>query len=59
MSTVLDNRGQPVNYEQALIKMDADLKRSVEDRLGDATPQEIYEAYCAAHELRFGEEFQA
>lgn len=58
MSTVLDNRGQPINYEQALIKMDPELKRSVEDRLGEASSQEIYDAYCAAHELRFGEEFQ-
>jgi len=58
MATVLDSYGQEINYEAAVAKMDSALKKQIEETKGECPPQEFYEAYCAAHELRFGEEFK-
>lgn len=58
MSLVLDPQGRQVDFDSAAPQMDEELCNSIRDRLGDCTQQEFYEAYCAAHQLRFGEEFE-
>jgi hypothetical protein len=58
MATVLDQYGHEVDYEAAVAKMDKALKEQIEKTKGDCPPQEFFEAYYAAHELRFGEEFK-
>lgn len=58
--------GQRVSYDGAVNLMDRDICEEVCDRLRykaeragtrDPWPQEIADAYCAAHAAKFGEEF--
>ena len=49
-------KGQEVDAEGAAALMDDDLREHLHAQ-GFASEQEFFDAYCAAHYERFGEEF--
>lgn len=54
---IIDLWGNPVDFDETRNKMDPNVRRLIDNTHGDADPQAYFEAYCAAHELKHGEEF--
>ena len=52
-------QGQEVDFADAAAQMDPALREIVEAELGDATEQELIDAYAAAHLAVYGEDFYA
>lgn len=46
-----------VDFEAAVNLMDDDIRESLHAELSPCTEQEFFDAYCKAHEEKFGEEF--
>ena len=46
------------DYEVAENFMNDDLLEELAAEIGDCTDQEFFDAYCEAHEERFGEEWE-
>lgn len=54
---VLDKDGMPVNYFAAVELMDDDLREELHEQLSPCSNQEFFNAYLAAHEEKYGEDF--
>ena len=50
--------GDVVDYEAAVMAMDDDIREKLSDELAPCGKQEFFDAYCKAHEERFGERFE-
>ena len=46
-----------VDFEAAVNLMDDEIREAIHTELVPCTEQEFFEAYCAAHEEKYGEEF--
>lgn len=55
--TVINQYGKEIYYEAAVAIMDDDLREELHN-IGYETEQEFFDAYCEAHEERFGAEFE-
>jgi hypothetical protein len=49
--------GEEIDFTQAAAQMDPALREIVEAELGDASEQELVDAYAAAHLAVYGEDF--
>jgi hypothetical protein len=55
--TVLDENGDPVNYEAAVILMDDDLREKLQMKLSPCSRQEFFDEYAKAHQEKYNEGF--
>lgn len=46
-----------VDFETAVNLMDDEIRESLHAELAPCTEQEFFDAYCKAHEEKYGEEF--
>lgn len=53
---VINSYGKEINFEAAVNLMDDDIREQLAAE-GIETEQEFFEAYCEAHEKKFGEEW--
>lgn len=58
MSTVINKNGTPIDYDAAVMLMDDDIREELAADLAPCTDQEFFTAYEAAHEARYGEEWE-
>lgn len=58
MSKVMNEWGTVVDFEAAVSMMDDDLREHIASETEVCNDQEFFDAYCKAHEERFGEEFE-
>lgn len=56
MKTVNYN-GSKIDYEAAVMLMDDDIREKLHEEITPCTDQEFFDAYCKAHEEKYGEEF--
>jgi hypothetical protein len=54
---VLDENGDPVNYEAAVALMDDDLREELHRKMSPCSNQKFFDEYAKAHKKRFGEDF--
>lgn len=50
--------GQDVNYDQAVELMDDEIREQLHDELSPCSPQKFFDAYCEAHQDKYGESFR-
>ena len=46
-----------VDFEAAVNLMDDDIREALHQSIAPCTEQEFFDAYCEAHEEKYGEEF--
>lgn len=46
-----------VDFEAAVNLMDGEIREAIHAELAPCTEQEFFDAYCKAHEEKYGEEF--
>ncbi len=46
-----------VDFEAAVNLMDDEIREAIHAELAPCTEQEFFDAYCEAHEEKYGEEF--
>ena len=46
-----------VDFEAAVNLMDDEIREALHSELAPCTEQEFFDAYCKAHEEKYGEEF--
>lgn len=56
--TVVNQYGEEVYYDAAVALMDDDIRERIHGEIAPCTEQEFFDAYCAAHEAEYGEEFK-
>lgn len=56
MTKVLDSKGNEIDFDAAVNLMDDDTREEIA-ATGPESEQDFIEAYAAAHEAKFGEEF--
>lgn len=57
MTKVIDNKGNEVFFEVAINLMDDEIREKLHMDLAPCTDQEFFDAYCAQHFEKYGEEF--
>ena len=55
--TIVSHDGQEIDFDDAAAQMDPALREIVEAELGEASEQELIDAYAAAHLAVYGEDF--
>ena len=55
---VIGPDGDVVDFAAAVTMMDDDIREKLNDELAPCGMQEFFDAYCKAHEERFGERFE-
>ena len=55
---VVNEYGVEIYFEVAVSMMDDEIREELHNDLSPCTEQEFFDAYCKAHEDRFGEEFE-
>ena len=50
--------GRAVDFDAAANLMDDDIREALNSSIGGCSPQEFIDAYAAAHEAKFGEDFR-
>lgn len=58
MKTVTNAWGTKVNYEIAKMMMDDEIREKLHAEIAPCMIQTFFDAYCAAHEEKFGTEFE-
>lgn len=58
MSIVKNEYGVELDFTAATGMMDDEIREAVSMELAPCTEQEFFAAYCAAHEEKFGEQFE-
>ena len=56
MISVINTHGTEIDYEAAVMLMDDEIREEICGTVD--TDQEFFDAYCEAHEARYGEEFE-
>lgn len=54
---VLDENGDPVDYEAAVQLMDDDIREGLHAKLSPCSNQKFFDEYAKAHREKFGEDF--
>lgn len=55
---VKNEYGTEINFNAAVALMDSDIREELHNELAPCTDQEFFDAYCKAHEAKYGEEFE-
>ena len=50
--------GKEIDFDAATMIMDDDIRELVHHKLAPCSDQEFFDAYCVAHEKKYGEEFE-
>lgn len=58
MITVKNEWNEEIIFEAVVSIMDDEIREAIHDRLAPCTEQEFFDAYCKAHEAKYGEEFE-
>lgn len=58
MTTITNEFGVEINFDAAVNIMDDDIREMLHEEIAPCTDQEFFDAYCKAHEERFGEEWE-
>lgn len=58
MTTITNGYGKELNWEPAFSLMDDDICNELSETLAPCSEQQFFDAYCVAHEKKFGEEFE-
>lgn len=54
---VKDKNGNEIYYDAAVNLMDNEIREKLHSEIAPCTEQEFFEAYCADHLKKYGEEF--
>jgi hypothetical protein len=57
MSTIMNAAGRAIDFDAAAILMDKEITDAL-DNEDLESEQAFFDAYCRAHELKYGEEFE-
>lgn len=55
MATIINERGEQIDYDAAVELMDDELREALHAELAPCAEQVFAEAYAKAHEAKFGE----
>ena len=55
---ITNSNGTVIDFDAAVALMDDDLREAVHADLAPCSEQEFFEAYCKAHEAKYGEAFE-
>ena len=55
---VINKNGYEINYSAAVDYMDDDIREELHAEIAPCTNQEFFSAYEAAHEAKYGEEWE-
>lgn len=58
MTTVKNEYGVSIDYDAAVALMDDELCEALNMEIAPCTEQEFFDAYCKAHEEKYGEAFE-
>lgn len=58
MSTVMNQNGQEVEFDDAVFYMDDEIREELHMKLAPCTDQEFFTAYEKAHYQKYSEEFE-
>lgn len=58
MTTITNEFGVEINFDAAVNLMDDEIREMLHEEIAPCTEQEFFDAYCKAHEDRFGEEWE-
>lgn len=58
MDTVANQSGAQIDFNAAVAFMDEDIREEIASGLAPCTEQEFFTAYEAAHEEKYGEEWE-
>ena len=58
MKTVINDYGLEIDFNIAVSLMDDEIREQIHSDLAPCTEQEFFEAYCLAHEKKYGEKFE-
>lgn len=58
MITVINQSGTQIDFNPAVAFMDADIREQIASGIAPCTEQEFFAAYEAAHEAKYGEEWE-
>lgn len=50
--------GTEIDFDVAVQLMDDEIREQIHADIASCTEQEFFDAYCEAHETKFGEEFE-
>lgn len=56
--SVINDYGTEIRYNVAVSLMDDEIREELHRELAPCTDQEFFDAYCKAHEVKYGEEFE-
>ena len=56
--TVINTNGHELDFDAAVMMMDDEIREGLSEDMGSCTEQEFFTAYEAAHEKKFGEEWE-
>ena len=57
MATIINSLGNEIDFEAATNIMDRDICEELHAKMAPCEDQEFWDAYCRAHEAKYGEEF--
>lgn len=55
---VINMNGSEINFEAAVVLMDDEIREELNFDLSPCSDQEFFDAYCKAHEEKYGEEWE-
>lgn len=55
---IMNNYGVLIDAELAAMMMDEELREELHATIAPCTEQDFFNAYCEAHQEKFGEEFE-
>lgn len=55
---VINTWGTEIDFDAAVSLMDDEIREELHNELAPCTEQEFFDAYCKAHEEKYGEEFE-
>lgn len=58
MTIITNEFGVEINFDAAVNLMDDDIREMLHEEIAPCTDQEFFDAYCKAHEDKFGEEWE-
>lgn len=57
-NTVKNQYNVEIDFAQSVMYMDDDIREEIHSDLAPCTEQEFFDAYCKAHEEKFGEPWE-
>ena len=58
MLYIIDCDGKKISLRTAIELMDENLREKIHSEIAPCSEQDFFDAYCAAHRKKFGEDFK-